>query len=931
MSKWSKGGKRVCEAAAACLAVMATANVAEANTTVTVPSTGWSRTYANGSWAHADSALGSFGAGVSYSTALSTDAQGAARSADSRADLDVQMFDQSFTLVGVEGKLSTTSTSPTSPTEYLGATVGGFTLLSQVLTPTQSDSLSLGVNLGEVKAGGVELGLNVVGSYSFTGFSVCLEASATKDAWIGPIPITITGALDGCPYMSVQAASASPSNGKPQLAYDMKPGVDTSFTLSAGFGSSEVASAGLWGSVDLINFGTDVASTMSFDPATTNLDYRLVGKETLSSLSGSAGVYASVGYKALSVTYQHTFFAWDGITWKDQIVLADSVPAASEVRVDIGFRGATGNYLYDDSEGAAESGTSYQWYQAWYPNGAYAFPIDGATGSSYTYSTGDTGAYLQFCATPRNSAGNWGAQACSDWTPVGRLVMLYHDTNYSGAKKAFAYERAGQSSQCVDIVQDFNDVVSSYIFSAPISSPATLYFFKGGNCTGSRMSITASPGTEQSATNMPSGWSDVISSFLVVHDETVAATDVRVDIGSNVATARYTFADSAGVPEYGSTFQWYRASDRNGTNAAPVAGITGAVYPLNPQDEGKFLRVCVVPSTAYLGGYPACSDWSAGVGDMLRIYQDSNYGGASYAYAYKHAPSGTCTNLTDYGFNDKMSSYELTESWRNSPGTTAVFYHDGNCTGWTISATIPTGSTGYSQPAVQSSFNDDASSVRIYWNPSASVSTPSVSLSGNKASAVYTWSDGLGGPDRSLFDWYVADDASGTNAASISNVHGPSYALTGIENSRFLQVCVNPSNGVSSGDRRCSAWFAVGYEIQLFSEPSLTAGSGTALAFAYASTPSGTCFNLADYGFDDVTQAFQAFSSSTSNAKVFVYQGPNCVKDTTAGLYSAAWQTNQQGYYAPPGGTVHSPTGKVYSTDLGTRYDSTISSFKVEY
>lgn len=931
MSKWSRGGKRVCEAAAVCLAVMAAANVAEANTTVTVPSTGWSRTYANGSWAHADSALGSFGAGVSYSTALSSDAQGAARSADSRADLDVQMFGQSFTFVGVEGKLSTTSTSPTSPTEYLGATVGGFTLLSQVLTPTQSDSLSLGVNLGEYKAGGVKLGLNVSGSYSFTGFSVCLEASATKDTWIGPIPITVTGALDGCPYMSVEAASASPSNGKPQLTYEMKPGVDTSFTLSAGFGSSEVASAGLWGSVDLINFGTDIASTMSFDPATANLDYRLVGKETLSSLSGGAGVYASVGYKALAVTYQHTFFEWDGITWKDQIVLADSVPAASEVRVDIGFREATGAYRYDDSEGAAESGTRYQWYRSLYADGAYARPIAGSTGMTYTYNTGDTDHYLQFCATPRNSAGNWGVQSCSDWTPIGRTLLLYHDTDHSGAKKAFAYERAGQSSHCVDIVQDFNDVVSSYIFFAPASAPATLYFFKDGNCTGSRMGINLAAGTEQSPMSMPSGWNDVISSFLVVYEESATATDVGVDLGINTATARYNFSDSAGVGENGSTYQWYRATDANGSNASAISGATGRSYSLTTQDERRFLQVCVTPATAYLIGPAACSDWSAGVGDMLRMYRDTDYGSSSLALAYKHAPSGTCTNLVDYGFNDKMSSYELTESWRDSPGTTAVFYHDGNCTGWTISATIPTGSTGYSQHAVQSSFNDDASSVRVYWNPSASVSTPSVSISGNKASAVYTWSDGLGGPDRSIFDWSVADDASGTNAASISDVHGPSYALTGIENNRFLQVCVNPSNGVSSGDRRCSAWSAVGYELQLFSEPSLTPGSGTALAFAYASTPSGTCFNLADYGFDDVTQAFQAFSSSTSNAKVFVYQGPNCVKDTTAGLYSAAWLTNQHGYYAPPGGTVYSPTGKVYSTDLGTRYDSTISSFKVEY
>ena len=142
------------------------------------------------------------------------------------------------------------------------------------------------MKLGEVDLGGATVDLNVTGSYSFTGFSVCLEAASSADTYIGPIPITVSGALDACPNVGVQTATAGNTGGSPTLSYDMKPGVDTSFTLSAGVGSSDVGSIGVFGSADIVNYGTDMTSTMTFTSPTQAvptpaLTYSVVGAESL--------------------------------------------------------------------------------------------------------------------------------------------------------------------------------------------------------------------------------------------------------------------------------------------------------------------------------------------------------------------------------------------------------------------------------------------------------------------------------------------------------------------------------------------------------------------------------------------------------------------------------------------------------------------------
>ena len=143
MDKVVGGG---CRGASACVAALAVLTAAgEARATTTLPVQGAvSKAYANASWATQTSTLGTFGAGVSYNTALGSDVTGQYMSTDNTATVDLELFGQTFSFVGVEGKLSTTTSPATNPEQYIGVTVAGFrTLLSQtVLWNTDTSSAS---------------------------------------------------------------------------------------------------------------------------------------------------------------------------------------------------------------------------------------------------------------------------------------------------------------------------------------------------------------------------------------------------------------------------------------------------------------------------------------------------------------------------------------------------------------------------------------------------------------------------------------------------------------------------------------------------------------------------------------------------------------------------------------------------------------------
>jgi hypothetical protein len=74
-------------------------------------------------------------------------------------------------------------------------------------------------------------------------------------------------------------------------------------------------------------------------------------------------------------------------------------------------------------------------------------------------------------------------------------------------------------------------------------------------------------------------------------------------IGSAL-TGHYTFSDSEGLPESGSTFQWNRVS---GGTATPISGATSTSYTVTSADLGSGLQFCVTPADSNGAGAQVCA------------------------------------------------------------------------------------------------------------------------------------------------------------------------------------------------------------------------------------------------------------------------------------------------------------------------------------
>lgn len=103
------------------------------------------------------------------------------------------------------------------------------------------------------------------------------------------------------------------------------------------------------------------------------------------------------------------------------------------------------------------------------------------------------------------------------------------------------------------------------------------------------------------------------------------ALDIRITGRGAVAeslVAHYTYYDAENNPEGGTSLQWYIANDTVGAAVTPVSNATGSTYVLQAANEGKFLRVGIVPG-ASAGASPGGEGRSYWVGPVLAAEPDT--------------------------------------------------------------------------------------------------------------------------------------------------------------------------------------------------------------------------------------------------------------------------------------------------------------------
>ncbi len=284
----------------------------------------------------------------------------------------------------------------------------------------------------------------------------------------------------------------------------------------------------------------------------------------------------------------------------------------------------------------------------------------------------------------------------------------------------------------------------------------------------------------------------------------VAISGLAVD--GQILTGTYLYGDIDGDAEGTSTFKWYTASDAAGTGQAAIGGAVTATYTVQNSDIGSFIGFGVTPNNG-----------ADGNGSEVIVYTSS-------AVTANTVPTASAVNITgqlsygatltgSYTYSDAESDAEgvTTFQWYRSSTTSGPGAAIAGATSSTYSLTLtdvgqyisfgvtPVAATGTTTGAeakstfrgpIQNNMAPTASAVNISGNPNNGQT-----LTGN-----YSFDDAEGDAEgASVYQWYRADDASGTNDAAIAGANASTYVVVGgTDETKWLRFEVAPVAGTGT-------------------------------------------------------------------------------------------------------------------------------------
>ncbi|WP_158310428.1 DUF4347 domain-containing protein [Azospirillum baldaniorum] len=535
--------------------------------------------------------------------------------------------------------------------------------------------------------------------------------------------------------------------------------------------------------------------------------------------------------------------------------------------------GATGTWSDPDGDPLSYS---YQWYRADDSNGTNAASIAGATSANYTLTTSDAHKYLRVAVIANDGNSNT-TTAYSTYTeitnslPVNSAVPSVSGTATVGSALSTTngiWSDADGDNRTYTYqwyrADDSNGTNATSISGATNSS----YTLAAGDLSKYvRVVVTANDGKggTQTATSTYSSQVAAAGNGAPVNSAVPTVTGTAT-VGNALSGATGTWSDPDGDP-LSYSYQWYRADDSNGTNAASIAGATSANYTLTTSDAHKYLRVAVIANdgnsnttTAYStyteitnslpvnSAVPSVSG-TATVGNALSttngIWSDADGDNRTYTYQWYRADDSNGTNATSIS-GATNSSYTLAAGDLNKYVRVVVTANDGK--GGTQTAT----STYSSQVAAAGNGAPVNSAVPTV----AGTATVGNALSG----ATGTWSDPDGDPLSYSYQWYRADDSNGTNAASIAGATSANYTLTTSDAHKYLRVAVIANDGNSNTTTAYSTYTEITNSLPVNSAvPSV---SGTATVGNALSTTNGI---WSDADGDNRTYTYQWYRADDSN------------------------------------------------------------------
>ena len=485
-------------------------------------------------------------------------------------------------------------------------------------------------------------------------------------------------------------------------------------------------------------------------------------------------------------------------------------------------------YTYVDANNDPEATSLYQWYTANDATGASQAPISNATTMNFTPTSGQATKYIGFGITPKASTG----------TATGAEVVYYSSTP-SVAAAGFTIVSVTQSSTnfYINRVMDATDYITvrinvtsqgAIVFSTPTVNG---YSFSNGGVytTGEQNVILYAKGT-QAAYNAAGdiftisavGSSTQTSSITISNTNIVKALANNAPTVSNIiykgvyrtngtASVVYTYADAEKDAEAATTINWEIANDGSGT--AKTTYSTNATPTFTALDGGKYVRVKITPRAAtgvlngvdYYGGWTIVDDAAKPYATTVNVTGKTEQGSTlTGSYTYNGGTSGGTT---------------YTE---NTLGSTYVWQTASNNIGVGISnMTVPDGGTAFGK-TIRPTINDVNKYVRFGVQAKDNLSNSSsyyeysdwvgpitlaaeaapvannVSYSPEPSSNItvkanYTYEDANYDPEgATLYQWYTADDATGTNQTAITGAKNKEFLITTEYSNKYIGLGITP-------------------------------------------------------------------------------------------------------------------------------------------
>ncbi|NBC83307.1 MAG: T9SS type A sorting domain-containing protein [Bacteroidetes bacterium] len=418
-----------------------------------------------------------------------------------------------------------------------------------------------------------------------------------------------------------------------------------------------------------------------------------------------------------------------------------------------------GIYTYNDNEGSPEGSSIYQWYRADDGTGTNRTAIAAADEQEYTLVQADENKYIQFGVTPVATTGDQltGEEVLSSWTsPIGEALPRLDDATYNASTRILTLNGQFSTSDAISI--------SSITFAVGASGSYTL-------STTTPASVT--PETESTVT-------------FTLSDMDLARLNHLLDA---------TGSQSAGMEDY----EIQLSNNWNGTAASADSGsldVTSLTSPAvtNVSYDYNAGQLEVTASNLASNGNSL---------DDIDVSQITIIGKQTQSYTLATSTDVDIDSLT--GFNVSITGTDkiVLDTLFNQSGTVDA---DGNnytisfATSWNAVHGNPQQDIGNTLNVTNGNFPPIASNVMV-----SGTYNVDEELTGS-----YDYNDFKGDlEENSTYQWFRADDGSGTNSAGITGANAQNYTLVAADNGKFVRFAVTPGadDGQTPGEQAFSSWY----------------------------------------------------------------------------------------------------------------------------